>query len=259
MMKSKQKLERKTQSVSEDSPPVVSKQQDFFTSSTVPSQETTKLDKHGRTPTKIPCYSCGVSLVSEENWSPSMADRGQRMCKGCFNSKHNKKNNKQHNPERMWVNGKYIPKRHPLYKAGSYKGFEEAAFSSLQNFKDSPQGQVYIITNPAWEGWAKVGMAVDSEDRLKNYQTSSPERDYELFDYEEFDDRRVAESMVHDYLRKRFKHKNEWFECSAESAMKAIDAIHSELHGSAMMLNDLCDAADDFGDVYLGDGVWLRA
>jgi len=157
------------------------------------------------------------------------------------------------------VNGKYVSKTHPLYKAGRYKGFEDAAFSSLENFKDSPQGQVYIITNPAWEGWVKVGMAVDSEDRLKNYQTSSPERDYKLVDYEDFGDRRVAESMVHDYLRKRFKHKNEWFECSAKVAMKAIDAIHSELHGSAMMLNELCDAADDFGDVYLGDGVWLRA
>ena len=64
--------------------------------------------------------------------------------------------------------------RHPLYKAGRYKGFEDAAFSSLENFKDNPQGQVYVITNPAWEGWVKVGMAVDAEDRAGNYQTSSP-------------------------------------------------------------------------------------
>ena len=71
-------------------------------------------------------------------------------------------------------------KSHPLHKAGTYKGFEEAAFSSLQNFKDSPQGQVYIITNPAWEGWVKVGMAVDANDRAGNYQTASPYRDYEL-------------------------------------------------------------------------------
>jgi len=183
---------------------------------------------------------------------------GQIPTKGKY-YKDNKETHDINNAGRMWVNGEYVSKAHPLYKAGRYKGFEDAAFSSLENYKDNPQGQVYIITNPAWEGWVKVGMAVDSEDRLKNYQTASPERDYELFDYEDFGDRRVAESMVHDYLRKRFKHKNEWFECSAESAMKAIDAIHSELHGSSMMINDLCDAADDFGDVYLGDGVWLRA
>ena len=87
------------------------------------------------------------------------------MCKEVFQYKtQQKERNKQHNPERMWVNGKYIPKEaSATYKAGSYKGFEEAAFSSLKNFKDSPQGQVYIITNPAWEGWVKVGMAVDAK------------------------------------------------------------------------------------------------
>ena len=187
-----------------------------------------------------------------------MAIVGRTPTKGKY-YKDNKSAVQARDAKRMWVNGVEVKKTHPLYKAGRYKGFEDAAFSSLENYKDNPQGQVYIITNPAWEGWVKVGMAVDSEDRLKNYQTSSPERDYKLFDYEDFGDRRVAESMVHDYLRKRFKHKNEWFECSEESAMEAIDAIHSELHGSAMMLNELCDAADDFGDVYLGDGVWLRA
>ena len=228
-MRSKQKLERKTQSVSEGSLQAVSKQQDFFTNSTVHLPETTKLAAVGPTPTKGKYYKDNKSEVQARD------------------------------AKRMWVNGVEVKKTHPLYKAGRYKGFEDAAFSSLENYKDNPQGQVYIITNPAWEGWVKVGMAVDAEDRLKNYQTSSPERDYELFDWEAFGDRRVAESMVHDYLRKRFKHKNEWFKCSAEAAMKAVDAIHSELHGSAMMLNDLCDAADDFGDVYLGDGVWLRA
>ena len=243
-MKSRQRSDKRKQRFSEGLQPVVSKQQDFFTNSTAPLRETTKLETAGQTPTNKNCiYEDG------EWWYVGQADGGRRRVKS-----HNKKNT-----SRMFVNGKYVPKTHPLYKAGRYKGFEDAAFSSLENFKDNPEGQVYVITNPAWEGWVKVGMAVDSEDRLKNYQTASPERDYKLFDYEDFGNRRVAEGMVHDYLRKRFKHKNEWFECSTEEAREALDAIHSELHGSDTMLNDLCDAADDFGDVYLGDGVWLRA
>jgi len=228
-MKSRQRSSKRNQRFSEGWQQAVLKLPDSTTSSTALSPEITKSATHGQTPTKGKYY------------------------------KDNKEAVQARDAKRMWVNGVEVKKTHPLYKAGRYKGFEDAAFSSLENYKDNPQGQVYIITNPAWEGWVKVGMAVDSEDRLKNYQTSSPERDYKLFDYEDFGDRRVAESMVHDYLRKRFKHKNEWFECSEESAMEAIDAIHSELHGSAMMLNELCDAADDFGDVYLGDGVWLRA
>jgi len=39
---------------------------------------------------------------------------------------------------------------------------------------------VYVLVNPAFPGWCKIGMAVDAEDRLKQYQTSSPYRDYEL-------------------------------------------------------------------------------
>ena len=50
----------------------------------------------------------------------------------------------------MYVNGQRIPNTHPLYKAGRYKGFEEAAFSSLENYKESAEGEVYIITNKAW-------------------------------------------------------------------------------------------------------------
>ena len=92
------------------------------------------------------------------------------------------------NPEAVWrrdqtkmfVDGKYISKSHPLHKPGRYKGFEEAAFSSLQNYKSSKKGEVYIITNPAFEGWVKVGMAVDAMDRLKGYQTSTPFRDFEI-------------------------------------------------------------------------------
>ena len=197
-MKSKQKLERKTQSVSEDSPPVVSKQQDFFTSSTAHSQETTKLAAVGPTPTKGKYYKDNKSAVQARD------------------------------AKRMWVNGVEVKKTHPLYKAGRYKGFEEAAFSSLQNFKDSPQGQVYIITNPAWEGWVKVGMAVDAADRAGNYQTSSPYRDYELAHIVDTQDRRATETETHARLGDLFEQRNEWFKCSVEMAKRIMDDVVKE-------------------------------
>ena len=127
----------------------------------------------------------------------------------------------------MFVNGKYVPKSHPLYKPGRYKGFEEAAFSSLENFKDSPQGQVYIVTNPAWEGWVKVGMAVDAEDRLKNYQTSSPYRDYSLVYAIDTPDRRYTERMMHDILNgmMTLEKQNEWFKIEPEWVIKHLEEI----------------------------------
>ena len=53
---------------------------------------------------------------------------------------------------RMYVNGKEVSKKHPLYKAGKYKSFDDAAFSSLLNYTTSKEGEVYAIANPAWDG-----------------------------------------------------------------------------------------------------------
>jgi len=131
--------------------------------------------------------------------------------------------------KRMFVNGKYISKKHPLYKAGKYKGFEDAAFSSLENYKTSPEGQVYIITNPAWEGWVKVGMAVDADDRLGGYQTSSPYRDYTLAYTVDTPDRRATEAETHNRLADVFEQRNEWFKCDVEIAKRWLDAVIGEL------------------------------
>ena len=109
-----------------------------------------------------------------------------------------------HNKKQMYVNGKYVRRDHPLHKPGRYKTFEDAAFSSLAKYELSKEGQVYIITNPNFQDWVKVGMAVDSEDRLNGYQTSSPFRDYELYKSWAVSDRRSAESEAHTYLEKTF-------------------------------------------------------
>lgn len=122
-----------------------------------------------------------------------------------------KKRNKENNPKSMYVNGKYISRSHPLYKAGRYKSFGDAAFSSLENYESSKEGQVYIIVNPAFPSWCKIGMAVDAEDRLKQYQTSSPYRDYKLIATYDTSDRRKAEKFAHNLLEKRHERRGEWF------------------------------------------------
>jgi len=190
----------------------VLKLQDSTTNSTALSQEITKSEPVGQTPTNKNCvYEDG------QWWYVGTNDGGRRSIDA-----HNKKNT-----SRMFVNGKYVPKSHPLYKPGRYKGFEEAAFSSLENFKDSLQGEVYVITNPAWPEWVKVGMAVDSEDRIKNYQTSSPFRDYNLVYTYEVDDRRAAEAAAHVRLAKECDNINEWFRLPPPIANELIlEVIH---------------------------------
>ena len=135
---------------------------------------------------------------------------------------------KARDARRMWVNGKEVSKSHPLYKPGRYKGFTDAAFSSLQNYETAKQGQVYIIVNPAFPGWCKVGMAVDAEDRLKNYQTSSPYRDYELIKAYDTDDRREAEKVAHELLAQSYEQRGEWFYIQHPAATEILDGHFNE-------------------------------
>lgn len=126
---------------------------------------------------------------------------------------------------KMWVNGKYIPKSHPLHKPGRYKNFEDAAFSSLAKYETSVEGQVYVIVNPNFSEWVKVGMAVDSEDRLNGYQTSSPFRNYALVSSWDVNDRRAAETEAHIELQKLYERRSEWFKCTPEQAQGVVSGI----------------------------------
>ena len=132
---------------------------------------------------------------------------------------------RRRNEQRMSVNGKHIPMTHPLHKPGRYKSFEAAAFSSLAKYESSVEGQVYVIVNPNFPEWVKVGMAIDSEDRLNNYQTSSPFRDYVLNYKWNVSDRRAAESEAHTELQKLYERRSEWFKCTPEQAQEVVSGI----------------------------------
>ena len=158
------------------------------------------------------CKFCGVVLETDVNWTPSTRHRSCRSCYSEKIQKHNTKNNAVNNPLQMRVNGKYISRKHPLYKPGNYKTFNDAAFSSLVNYVNSTEGEVYVISNPAWENWYKIGKAVDARDRWNSYQTSSPHRDYVLITSKVVKNRGVAEKMAHSLAEGLCKKRaNEWF------------------------------------------------
>ena len=219
-MKYKQKLEQTKQTSTEDSQSPAWKQQELNLGLTVSSQESTKLEVVGQRHTKE-CIKCGVSLVANQNWHDSDKRISIFICTPCKNKK---------NKQRMWVNGKYIPLSHPLHKPGKYKSFGDAAFESLDNYSTSKQGQVYILYSPAYPSWVKIGMAVDAEDRLKQFQTGSPYRDYILIKAYDTDDRRKAESEIHKLLRKTHGSKNEWFVISAPVAKEILDGYFNEVN-----------------------------
>ena len=184
-------------------------------SSDADSTVSTSTETTGQTPIDK-CNSCGVNL-EDSNWSDSWKAVGRTQCTDC-----SKKYNDKSNNNRMYVNGRYVPQTHPLYKAGRYQSFDDAAFSSLQNYERSSEGQVYVIINNAWPEWVKIGMAVDAEDRCNGYQTSSPFRDYKVMYAVSTKDRRKAEAAAHKAAEKVAERRGEWFKMSVAQAKECI-------------------------------------
>jgi len=134
---------------------------------------------------------------------------------------------KRNNKNRMYVDGKYIPQTHPLWKAGRYTSFNDAAFSSFTNYNKTTKGDVYLITNAAWPEWVKVGKAGDANDRLKGYQTSDPFRSYQLHHTVSMANRHTAELAAHKALEALSEdRRNEWFKVDLATAVRCIEAIN---------------------------------
>tara|TARA_B100001939_G_C16842480_1_gene573739 strand:- start:454 stop:939 length:486 start_codon:yes stop_codon:yes gene_type:complete len=121
---------------------------------------------------------------------------------------------------RMYVNGKEISKKHPLHKPGRYKSFDDVW--SHNQIDKTDEGEVYVITNPAWPDWVKVGKAVSTEDRLNGYQTSSPYRDYQVVTTITVHNRHEEERRMHRMVGERATQRiGEWFKIELD-VVKAI-------------------------------------
>jgi len=166
------------------------------------------------------CIKCGDLLVVGENWAEGNVKHSKYCCIDCYSS--------YVNGSRMFVNGKYISTKHPLYKVGNYKTFNDAAFSSLENYEKVKYGYVYAIVNSAWPDWIKIGKAIDAEDRLNSYQTSSPMRDYKLLHHVYFNNRNKAEKKAHLIAATKTMHpwnkqdNGEWFKLTETQAIDIL-------------------------------------
>ena len=135
------------------------------------------------------------------------------------------------NTKRMHVNGNYISIHHPLHKPGKYKSFGDAAFTALQKDVQVKEGYVYAIANPAWPDWIKIGMAIDAQDRLNGYQTSSPMRDYVLVYDVYFKDRLEAERKAHKVAERYGERQGEWFKITREQAILVLAEADLNING----------------------------
>ena len=78
---------------------------------------------------------------------------------------------------------------------------------------------VYIISNPRYEGEYKVGIAKDYKARLNSYQTSDPDRRYQL----EYSIHTPLFREIEKYIHAKFENKHEWVSGKLENIIAAIE------------------------------------
>lgn len=95
---------------------------------------------------------------------------------------------------------------------------------------------VYVITNPAFEGWVKVGRATDMKKRMSALQTSVPHiHRYRVEMVVDFHD----DIPVHWELEDRkIERSGEWFRCSKHEAIEAVKKVMAEYDQFDVMVEE---------------------
>lgn len=149
----------------------------------------------GQTPTKH-CKSCDVTLELGTNWTQGNKRKHVHYCRDCDNEK----------------------RRANLLKQKA----REIGNAIKKKYNGTKDGYVYIVTNPAWPEWVKIGSAMNTESRCSNYQTASPFRDYKAV-YEVYSkDRLLSEHNAFRFAEEVAERRNEWFKMSVGQAKECI-------------------------------------
>jgi len=89
-------------------------------------------------------------------------------------------------------------------------------------------GYLYVVTNPVWPSYCKIGRTHNLQSRLRAYQTGDPNRDYVLYYTRYFPDACTAERVLSG-LYNGSKTRHEWYQIHAEDAANLIDLTASKL------------------------------
>ena len=115
---------------------------------------------------------------------------------------------------------------------GGIKGFLDYAYkkpASLQSHdggKQDNQNYIYLITNPAFPGWVKIGQTVDIERRLSEFQCSAPNNSYPFECHASFEaPGDLSDKNLHGVLRHLFDSEGEWFQMDVADAEKLLSGF----------------------------------
>lgn len=117
------------------------------------------------------------------------------------------------------------PSRNYQYSISPKDPIEEAILRHMR--EDDGSGHVYLVTNPAWPDWVKIGMSADIQARIDAYQTYSPAKDYIIADSIVVNDRRFSENLAHRRASDIARNSSgEWFELGLNNAIDILHSLH---------------------------------
>ena len=149
-----------------------------------------------------------------------------------WNDKRNVINNPTTNANMLYINGKYISRKDPKYKMfrpGRYKisdGSIEAGNVGL----NKKEGYIYVLVNPHFENWVKIGMAEDVDKRLSQFNTAYPKRDGQMVYTVKVSNMRKAEKKAHTIAGKLAKRtEKEWFTLTVGQAIDILNRVGTKV------------------------------
>ena len=79
---------------------------------------------------------------------------------------------------------------------------------------------IYIISNPTWPNWYKIGITSDPYRRLSSYQTASPYRDYEIV----YSRKTTKAKEIESYLINQ-SNNHQWINQDIDLIIKIIETL----------------------------------
>lgn len=189
----------------------------------------TRLEKRGKKVINLDQERKDVATSNVESWGKSF----QSNMEGWHNPRKAKRKPqvRKLNDSGEYISYKPLNERlKPTFKVKTNKQHLEEIrklieFSNKMRGKqiDIPEGFIYIVSNPAWPEWLKVGETVDFENRLKAYQTSGPLNDYNMCLTWWVEDRKIVEIEILEKLKSLgYEIRGEWVKINYSSLLEIL-------------------------------------
>jgi len=137
--------------------------------------------------------------------------------------------------DRNFIASKIVPKQITEFdqELDEIRKERDAILATLKNKQCGiKKGYLYLLTNPAWPGYFKVGKSLDYEERVDSYQTGAPFRDYKRhYKSKVFDNRTKAENLLKSILQPAAvfqDKKNEWYKLEIDKGIEIFKWVEGQ-------------------------------